>query len=185
MTRGDRQMGIKECRIKKHMTQQELADAIGVSYSVISKYENGKITPPPQKIAKIADVLQVSREDLFSQVVTGASELAVEGAGTTKPDYQFAQADTINNSYRIAHKVLKNANGHCELCGQPAPFKDQDGEPYLEIHFIRPFSEGGKAEMDNCAALCPNCNRMLTVLDSEENTRKLLEVIAKRKRTDS
>lgn len=57
--------------------------------------------------------------------------------------------------------VLEMANGHCEVCEQPAPFVRDDGSPYLEVHHVRPLAEGGPDTVDNAIAACPNCHRRL------------------------
>lgn len=58
-------------------------------------------------------------------------------------------------------KVLRRANGICECCGHPAPFnRASDGTPFLEVHHIKPLSEGGPDTVGNAEALCPNCHRM-------------------------
>ncbi len=56
--------------------------------------------------------------------------------------------------------VLQRANGYCEECNNPAPFRRaSDNSPYLEVHHIKPLSEGGEATTENAKALCPNCHR--------------------------
>lgn len=57
--------------------------------------------------------------------------------------------------------VLNEAAGHCEVCGSAAPFLRASGEPYLEVHHVRPLGEGGPDTTDNAAACCPNCHRQL------------------------
>jgi len=57
--------------------------------------------------------------------------------------------------------TLQRADGHCELCGQPAPFVDEHQEPYLESHHITMLAEGGADTPKNTAALCPACHREL------------------------
>ena len=42
--------------------------------------------------------------------------------------------------------VLQQANGECEACGQPAPFNDSNGQPFLEVHHVRQLA-------DNCSGL--------------------------------
>ena len=59
---GDR---IREARKKASLTQAELAEKIGVKRSVISKYENGSISPKYDTILKIAEVLNVLPYDLY------------------------------------------------------------------------------------------------------------------------
>lgn len=55
--------------------------------------------------------------------------------------------------------VLKAANGLCELCLSPAPFLDEAGHPFLELHHVRTLAEGGSDTVHNAVALCPNCHR--------------------------
>lgn len=57
--------------------------------------------------------------------------------------------------------VLYVAAGKCEVCGCTAPFQRDDGEPYLEVHHVRPLGEGGPDTTDNAVACCPNCHRCL------------------------
>lgn len=57
--------------------------------------------------------------------------------------------------------VLEEAAGRYEACGEKAPFERQDGEPYLEVHHVRPLAEGGPDRIDNAIACCPNCYRNL------------------------
>lgn len=56
--------------------------------------------------------------------------------------------------------ALKKAKGRCGKCGSKAPFnKAADQMPYLEVHHLKPLSEGGSDNMNNVIALCPNCHR--------------------------
>jgi 5-methylcytosine-specific restriction protein A len=57
--------------------------------------------------------------------------------------------------------VLEQARGRCEACTQPAPFITADGFPYLEVHHVKPLSEGGPDRVDNAIACCPKCHREL------------------------
>lgn len=61
---GDR---IKELRKRQHMTQRELADALGVNFTYISKIENGKVRHLPSEdlIRHMAHILEVNAEDLL------------------------------------------------------------------------------------------------------------------------
>lgn len=56
--------GITFYRKKLGMTQQELAQAVGVSQGTICQYENGQRTPTVPMFAKIAQVLGVSMDEL-------------------------------------------------------------------------------------------------------------------------
>jgi 5-methylcytosine-specific restriction protein A len=65
----------------------------------------------------------------------------------------------------VSEYAKRRAGGSCQLCNLPAPFKNHNGEPYLEIHHIVPIEEGGPDTIGNVAALCPNCHRKMHVLN--------------------
>ena len=74
----------------------------------------------------------------------------------------------------IARYAKKLAKGKCQLCDNPAPFEDKEGEPYLESHHINWLSEGGKDEIDNTVALCPNCHRKMHIVNCPEDKKKII-----------
>lgn len=65
--------------------------------------------------------------------------------------------------------VLKQADGICESCSQPAPFSGSDGFPYLEVHHVRQLAENGSDTIDNAVAVCPNCHRELHYGERSKN----------------
>ena len=56
---------LKEARIKKNMSQKDVADIIGVAKSTYSLYESGNREPNVQTIKKISDALNVSADELL------------------------------------------------------------------------------------------------------------------------
>lgn len=62
------------------------------------------------------------------------------------------------NKTVYAAAVKERANGQCDLCGQPAPFNNTNGFPYLEHHLVR-LSDRGNASIENVVALCSNCHK--------------------------
>jgi 5-methylcytosine-specific restriction protein A len=65
----------------------------------------------------------------------------------------------------VSEYAKRKADGICQLCNQPAPFRNLDGEPYLETHHIDWLSNDGKDIIENTVALCPNCHRKMHVLN--------------------
>lgn len=65
----------------------------------------------------------------------------------------------IQRSAAVKNYALARANGRCENCFSPAPFKTKTGMPYLEVHHITSLSDGGPDKIDHVAAICPNCHR--------------------------
>ena len=66
---------------------------------------------------------------------------------------------TYHRSEAVKVYVLRRADGICEGCQQPAPFRTKKGRPYLEPHHIRRVADGGPDDPRWVAALCPNCHR--------------------------
>ncbi len=75
------------------------------------------------------------------------------------------QTTVIPRSPYIAAYAKRRANGHCELCQQPAPFETKKGERYLECHHIEWLAKGGDDSIENTVALCPNCHRKMHALN--------------------
>jgi 5-methylcytosine-specific restriction protein A len=75
----------------------------------------------------------------------------------------------------VSEYAKLRANGICQLCNQPAPFKNLDGEPYLETHHIIQLANGGPDTIENVAALCPNCHRKMDILNLRSDVAVLKE----------
>jgi 5-methylcytosine-specific restriction protein A len=77
-------------------------------------------------------------------------------------------------SAAVREYVLARANGTCESCGNPAPFRRHDGTPYLEPHHTRRLSDGGPDHPRWVGAICPNCHREIHHgVDGEVKNRRL------------
>jgi len=63
-----------------------------------------------------------------------------------------------NRSNTVRQYAKKRANGKCEGCNSPAPFRDKENKPYLHVHHLDELSEGGDDSPDNVVCLCPNCH---------------------------
>jgi transcriptional regulator with XRE-family HTH domain len=57
---------IREIRLKKEMTQEELAHKADLDYSYINQIENGKRNPSMEAVERIAKALGVKVKDLIS-----------------------------------------------------------------------------------------------------------------------
>ena len=58
-------MNIKEMRIKRGLTQKQLAELLGVKQSNISRWEAGTFQPNATTLKKMADVLNCYIDDLI------------------------------------------------------------------------------------------------------------------------
>lgn len=72
---------IAEARRRQNLTQEQLAQLMQVSRQTVSRWEAGAAYPEMEKIVRLADLLQVSCDDLLRP---GASDQRVSG-GTSDP----------------------------------------------------------------------------------------------------
>ncbi|MGV2101594.1 HNH endonuclease [Rhizobium sp. 21-4511-3d] len=97
--------------------------------------------------------------------VRSAKTKIVRGIQGTPPTNARSGVKVTGTSQRFVRDpnviawVLFKAEGRCEACDTPAPFLREDGEPYLEVHHVRPLGEGGPDSVDNTIAVCPSCHR--------------------------
>ena len=99
------------------------------------------------------------------------------------PKQSMKKAPVYNRSEAIREQALAYAKGICQLCDREGPFK-VDGVPFLEVHHIKPLSEGGSDTIDNVVGLCPNCHRkvhMVPDVDDQEKMRSRAEAFLRRR----
>ena len=90
MTIADR---ILTLRKSKGMSQEELADAVGVSRQAVSKWESEQATPDLEKIVIMSDIFEVTTDYLL------------KGIEPVKNDDHKTMADVIDQ------KILTEKNG--------------------------------------------------------------------------
>lgn len=85
---------LKELRQKKNISQQQLAEIIGVSQQSINKYENHSIEPDIATLIRFADYFNTSVDYLI-----GNSDTERKNEAVTPFDLNIDEAQLIN-SYR-------------------------------------------------------------------------------------
>ena len=88
---------ILELRKEKNMTQQELADKIGVTDRAISKWENGRCLPDLSLMKPLCDELGISINELIS------------GEKIDKKEYQDKFEENVLNTINYSQKQIKKA----------------------------------------------------------------------------
>ncbi|QSO55060.1 HNH endonuclease [Alicyclobacillus curvatus] len=97
------------------------------------------------------------------------------------PPYLKSIETTSIQRYRspiVQEYARVRANGICQLCESPAPFVDDKGKPFLEVHHIHWLSKGGPDSIFNVVGLCPNCHRRMHVVNDPKDVSKL-QLVAK------
>ena len=70
---------LRELREKKRLSQQQLADWLGLTRSSISNYENNTQTPPADTLVRLADIYGVSVDYLLGVKNDRKRVLVIEG----------------------------------------------------------------------------------------------------------
>lgn len=76
------QLQLAKLRKARNMTQQELSDIVGTSCQNISKWENGTTTPDITVLPVLADIFQVSVDELLGLVPLKGERYLPEGTDT-------------------------------------------------------------------------------------------------------
>ena len=120
------------------------------------------------------------REWIPDTGVSAEIEIAAEYYLTSKVNGNPIRRHGIYNYFSrnadVSRMTKDRANGICQLCCMPAPFKDKKGEPYLETHHIVWLSHGGNDSLDNTVALCPNCHTKMHIVNDKADVRRLLNL---------
>lgn len=93
---------IKEHRLEKRLTVQELADRSGVSKGLISQIENGRSIPSLPVLFGIIQSLEVALGDFFSNIASSLEEPAI--MVRKKDTYESFQKE--NASGFLYHRIL-------------------------------------------------------------------------------
>lgn len=94
---------IAECRKNKNMTQQDLAEKLGVSDRTIGNWENGRNMPDLSLFKPLCSELDISLNDLMSGEVVNNKE------------YQEKLEENIINTIDYTNKKLDNKNNFIGL----------------------------------------------------------------------
>lgn len=94
MTTGER---IRQARLSRGLTQQQLADKIGTHWITISQWERGQRHPKRESVLQIANALNINEEDIYGtprlysdeqrlQLTTDILNAAIELSKVTNPN---------------------------------------------------------------------------------------------------
>ena len=136
----------------------------GLTWTV---YPRSYTTPSDRIANKIRKLISVRRKtrlpnvDLESLEEANLPELRRLALMSARSRVPGKTAKTVYRvrSAAIHRYVLCRADGVCEGCGRPAPFRNGKGAPYLEPHHTTRLSDEGPDHPARVIALCPNCHR--------------------------
>ena len=104
---------IKEARIRKGLTQEELGKALGVQKSAIAKYENGRVVNIKRSILKkISDTLGIAPSELifetYMEEEQKKNDIQADIILRMRTDSDFMSA--VENLYKLDKDKLQSIN---------------------------------------------------------------------------
>lgn len=140
-------------RKKSGMTQEELAEKIGVSKATISNYENDITRPSCSKLSKIADAFNVKVKDLLTGSVSGTGLNEMKPYENGFPEHTFKSPNgelTLSEMPNVF--VYCDENDSIVLfsynSGECMPFDEFDGDNIIinddeNVYIINTKSQSG------------------------------------------
>ena len=101
---------IKEARLRKHLSQAQLAELLGLTPPYISNIETGKQNMSITALAKISDVLEVSADWILRNNTRDALEITADEFRALLADCTPAERMGIMRVAQETKKALKSKN---------------------------------------------------------------------------
>ena len=101
MFRGDR---LKNLRISRGYTHEELADMLGIAFSQVYRYESGKTDPSTAALDKMASVFYVSVDYLLGRTDNPLPE--IDPAGLSEREQRVIAALRQGNLREVLLEIV-------------------------------------------------------------------------------
>ena len=111
---------LRRARKAKNLSQQQLADKLGVAVGSVGNWEVGPSKPRPGTLGKIADILGISSEKLLYGSEGALRDLHQNQAGTNDPDLALRDKCREHFEKFLANCIEAHHVGwfYIELCEQ-------------------------------------------------------------------
>ncbi len=143
---------IRQIRKSKGMTQEELAEALGVTAASVSKWENGQSAPELGALCAMADFFEVSVDALLGHTLKGSRRIQmVEQLKALTQQKEYDQAKELSQTL---------------LCNYPNDYEVVDAG--ASLYYCISISTGDKAAMNTSIELV---KRLFPLVKGEDNAR--------------
>ena len=173
---------IRNFRKKNDLTQEELADRLGVTYQSVSRWENGTTYPDLELLPAISELLSVTVDELLGMPQIEKEKRAVETFDELrrecmKQDYDADHIISLLRDNRrnyidrdIALRPLIDVNDRVFRDSKILPEVRLFAEAYLERHPMWPHTLETMAEIEDEEHLQDFLKKYTTPFDCSERT---------------
>lgn len=130
-----------------------------------------RIAQPPEEIEKAVETVYQQLD--AKQLLERAKKAAV------KPPRTPVTVDQFVRDPAVKALVIRRCGSTCEVpgCGWKG-FEKEDGTFYIEVHHVKPLSDGGDDTVWNAAGVCSNCHSLAHYgTNRAEFAERLLKVV--------
>ena len=128
---------LQKLRKQKNMTQEALAEQVGVARQTIAKWETGESVPDLEMAAKLASVMEVSLDDL-----TNAPEYELDGHPGMRGKHMFGLV-TVGDKGQIVIPVRARRVFHINPGDQLMVLGDENsGIALVNARYFLEIAEG-------------------------------------------
>lgn len=101
---------IKNLRVKKNMTQSDLAEKLNLSRPTIGRYENDERFPDKDTIIELAELFDVSIDEMFGRKYLKSKSIFMEDHISFKTDYiyKILRQKNFDNNYLNDEEFIKD-----------------------------------------------------------------------------
>jgi 5-methylcytosine-specific restriction protein A len=170
--------GVAELALNPYLSRQTDSEKIVRDVTVFPLILKGNAHPPITK----KELPEIKEEiiDRKTQKVPPGQPGVPARSSLSEDSRREGVSEVFDDDQIVSEYAKRRADGICQLCNLPAPFKNRNGDPYLEIHHIVPLAEGGQDIIENVAALCPNCHRKMHELNLPADVVRLRNRVSSR-----
>ncbi len=119
---------IAEARRRKNLTQEQLAELMEVTRQTVSRWEAGASYPEMEKIVRLADILEVSCDDLLRPDASSRDQRVSDGGRvSSKQELRLVTRLLVEAKDKPARLNFFDDEEDMDLCGKTCVITDFDG----------------------------------------------------------
>jgi transcriptional regulator with XRE-family HTH domain len=138
-------VNIKRLRNERKVTQQQLADALGISFQAVSKWENGTTLPDVGILPDIADYFSITIDELFKPDMKAYRNKAQRLTAVYESNINDSEAfEKADNEFR---NLFKNIDFDISDISSYAYLNDCRAQYYIKIaerYYLDAIEQGSK-----------------------------------------